>query len=70
MSYIDYAQAGLDLSWIVLMIGLVSTGIAAFLAIFELLRYLKNQGTWIFVWYRLIMGVFLLVGVATNFLPN
>lgn len=52
------------------MIGLVSTGIAAFLAIFELLRYLKNRSPWIFVWYRLIMGVFLLVGVATNFLPN
>lgn len=63
-------KAGLNLNgWITLMVGLVSASIAAFLAIFGL-RYLENQSTWIFVWYRLIMGVFLLVGVATNFLPN
>jgi undecaprenyl-diphosphatase len=52
------------------MVGLVSASIAAFLASFGLLRDLENQGTWIFVWYRLIMGVFLLVSIATKFLPN
>ncbi len=64
-------KAGLDFNgWVTLMVGLVSASIAAFFAIFGLLRYLENQSTWIFVWYRLIMGMFLLVSVATNFLPN
>ncbi len=65
------AKAGLDFNgWVTLLIGLTAASISAFLAIFGLLRYLENQSTWIFVWYRLIMGVFLLISVATHFLPN
>ncbi len=63
------AKAGLDLNgWLILGAGLLSASISAFLAIFGLLRYLEKQSTWIFVWYRLIMGVFLLLGSALGFL--
>lgn len=65
------AQAGLSFDgWITLLVGLTSASIAAFLAIFGLLRYLENQSTWVFVWYRLLMGLFLIIGVATGRLPN
>lgn len=54
-------KAGLSLEgWGTLLIGLVSASISAFLAIYGLLHYLERQSTWIFVWYRLAMGVFLL----------
>ena len=65
------SKAGLDFNgWVTLLIGLTSASIAAFLAIFGLLRYLENQSTWIFVWYRLLMGIFLVVSAVTGFLPN
>jgi len=64
-------KAGLDFhGWMVLLVGLTAASISAFLAIFGLLRYLENHSTWIFVWYRLGMGVFLLVSVAMGWLPN
>ena len=54
-------KAGLSLEgWGTLLIGLISASISAFLAIYGLLHYLERQSTWIFVWYRLAMGVFLL----------
>lgn len=64
-------KAGLDVNgWITLIIGLITASLAAFAAIYGLLRYLERHSTWFFVWYRLIMGIFLVVGVATNFLAN
>ena len=63
------SKAGLDLNgWLILGAGLTSASISAFLAIFGLLRYLENQSTWLFVWYRLAMGVLLLTGSAMGFL--
>jgi undecaprenyl-diphosphatase len=65
------SKAGLDFNgWVILLVGLISASISAFLAIFGLLRYLENQSTWIFVWYRFLMGVGLIIGVATHVLPN
>src|SRR5579883_234931 len=62
-------KAGLDAhGWGTLLVGLVSASISAFLAIYFLLRYLERQSTWIFVWYRLLMGIFLMVGVVVGFL--
>ena len=54
----------------ILGFGLATASIAAFAAIYGLLHYLEKRSTWIFVWYRLIMGVFLLVGVSAGFLRN
>ncbi len=62
-------NAHLDLDgWFTLLIGLTSASISAFVAIYGLLHYLEKRSTWIFVWYRLAMGVFLLVnfGFGTN----
>ncbi|MEH2191009.1 MAG: hypothetical protein V7K64_33430, partial [Nostoc sp.] len=36
----------------------------------SLLHYLEKYSTWVFVWYRLAMGIFLVVSVVTGFLPN
>lgn len=64
-------KAGLSANgWLILLIGLTSASISAFLAIYGLLRYLEKRSTWIFVWYRLALGVFLLIGVGTRFLHN
>ena len=56
--------------WMLLAIGLTSASISAFLAIYGLLSYLERQSTWIFVWYRLLMGLFLIVAVSTHLLPG
>ncbi len=62
------SKAGLDAhGFSVLMVGLLSATVSAFAAIFGLLRYLEKRSTWIFIWYRLAMGIFLLVGSALNF---
>ncbi len=64
-------KAGLDLyGWMILLVGLVTASLSAFAAIYGLLHYLEKRSTWVFVWYRLIMGVFLLVGVSAGFLRN
>ncbi|PZO44543.1 MAG: undecaprenyl-diphosphatase [Pseudanabaena frigida] len=64
-------KAGLDLhGWLILLLGLTSASISAFLAIFGLLRYLEKHSTWLFVWYRLAMGLFLLIGVGVGWLKN
>lgn len=65
------AKAGLDLhGWAILLLGLTSASISAFLAIFLLLKYLEKHSTWLFVWYRLAMGLFLLIGVGLGWLKN
>ena len=62
-------KAGLDANgWFVLLVGLTSARISAFLAICGLLRYLESQSTWIFVWYRLAIGLFLIFGSVQGFL--
>lgn len=64
-------KAGLDTNgWITLIIGLITASISAFAAIYGLLRYLEKNSTWVFVWYRLLMGIFLLVSVRMGFLHN
>jgi undecaprenyl-diphosphatase len=64
-------KAGLDFyGWMILLVGLTTASISAFAAIYGLLHYLEKRSTWIFVWYRLIMGVLLLVGVSAGWLRN
>jgi undecaprenyl-diphosphatase len=64
-------KANLDLnSWLILLAGLISASISAFAAIYGLLHYLEKHSTWVFVWYRLVMGLFLIVAVLTHLLPN
>jgi undecaprenyl-diphosphatase len=50
--------------WSVLAVGLVVASISAFVAIWGLLRYLERFSAWIFVFYRLLLGVVILGGLA------
>lgn len=64
-------QAGLSAAgWLKLLVGLTCASLSAFLAIWGLLHYLEKRSTWIFVFYRLIMGVFLIVAATAGWLPN
>src|SRR5581483_10559976 len=54
--------------WTVLALGLIVASIAAFFAIWGLLRYLERFSTWIFVVYRALLGAFLLLGLSTGWL--
>ena len=59
---LDQNIAGTD--WIPLIVGVISAAVFSYLAIAWLLDFLKKQSTWIFVWYRLAFGLFLLFGVS------
>ena len=52
--------------WSVLALGLIVASVAAFFAIWGLMRVLEQFSTWPFVAYRFILGVVILVGVATG----
>jgi undecaprenyl-diphosphatase len=54
--------------WSILMVGLIVASISAFFAIWVLMRVLEQFSTWPFVVYRFILGVVILVGVATGWL--
>jgi undecaprenyl-diphosphatase len=56
--------------WSVLAVGLVIASLSAFVAIWSLLRILERFSAWPFVLYRFLLGVFLLLAVATGLLPN
>jgi len=54
--------------WSVLAVGLVIASVSAFFAIWGLMRVLERFSAWPFVIYRGMLGVVLLVGVATGWL--
>jgi undecaprenyl-diphosphatase len=51
-----------------LLTGIVSTFFFSYLSIAWLLRYLQRQTSWVFVWYRIGLGVALLIAVGANLL--
>ncbi|MGC1234668.1 MAG: undecaprenyl-diphosphatase UppP [Xanthobacteraceae bacterium] len=54
--------------WSVLLLGLIVASISAFFAIWGLMRILRQFSTWPFVIYRFMLGIVILVGVATGWL--
>ncbi len=67
----DFFATGIDGNQIAsLVAGIISSTIFSYLAIAGLLRFLKTQTTWVFVWYRLIFGILILAGIAMGFLEN
>ena len=48
--------------------GLISSALFSYLAIAWLLEFLKRRSTWVFVWYRLAFGVFILAAVAAGWI--
>ncbi len=53
-----------------LVVGIVSTFIFSYGAIAWLLRFLQTRNTWIFIWYRLAFGIFILVSVTHGLLKS
>ena len=53
-----------------LLIATVVAAIVGYAAIALLIRFLKTHSTWVFIGYRLLLGVVLIVVVSINLLPN
>ncbi len=49
---------------------LISSAVFSYLAIAWLLEFLKRRSTWVFVWYRLGFGVFILTAVALGWIKG
>ncbi|MBL1210635.1 undecaprenyl-diphosphate phosphatase [Geminocystis sp. GBBB08] len=63
----DVFEQGLKISYAIpLTVGLISSWIFSYLAIAWLIRFLQKQDTWVFVWYRLIFGIVILVAMGNN----
>jgi undecaprenyl-diphosphatase len=54
--------------WSMLAVGLVVASVSAFFAIWGPMRVLERFSAWPFVIYRGVLGIFLLIGVATGWL--
>jgi undecaprenyl-diphosphatase len=54
----------------VLMGGLISSAVFSYLAVAWLLAFLKRRSTWVFVWYRLGFGVFILGALALGWIKG
>jgi undecaprenyl-diphosphatase len=54
--------------WELLLIGLIAGSVASYAAIRWLLRYLEHHTAWVFAWYRVALGIVLLVGSSAGWL--
>jgi undecaprenyl-diphosphatase len=62
-------NAGLSFQgWSVLSVGIITASIAAFLAVFGLMKYLEQRSTLIFAWYRLALGFILIIGASMDWI--
>lgn len=59
-----------DATMMPLIAGVISATVFSYATIFWMLEYLKRQGIWIFVWYRVLFGLMILGAVAAGWLPN
>lgn len=65
VEFIGVLEEGLSSSQgIPLLVGTLSSALFSYLAIAWLIEFLKRQSTWVFVWYRLIFGIFILGAIA------
>ena len=64
----DILRGGLDLEQLApLVIGIVSSGIIGYLAIAFLMRYLQTHNTYLFVFYRIALGIVVLLAFWLRF---
>ncbi len=67
----DMVSSGAASSGLIpLVAGLISSTIFSYLAIAWLLKFLQRRSTWVFVWYRLGFGVFILAAVALGWIKG
>ena len=57
-------------AWSVLFVGIGVAAVSAFFAIWGLMKILENFSSWPFVIYRFLLGIVILVGVATGGWPD
>lgn len=62
--------AGESFALLPLIGGLISSAVFSYLAIAWLLEFLKRRSTWVFVWYRLGFGVFILAAVTLGWIKG
>jgi undecaprenyl-diphosphatase len=66
---VSLRKAGLHGSgWLLLALGLAAGSASAYLALWFLVRYLRTHTSWVFVWYRIALGILLLVGAGAGLL--
>ncbi|HEY9706090.1 MAG TPA: undecaprenyl-diphosphate phosphatase, partial [Allocoleopsis sp.] len=61
---------GTDINLFLVLAGVISAFIFSYISIAWLLKYLQTKNIWVFVWYRLGFGLFILLGIFTNVLRN
>jgi undecaprenyl-diphosphatase len=59
-----------NVSLVTLLAGLLAAVVSSYMAIFWLIRFLKQHSTWVFVWYRLAFGAAILLALATGKMQN
>ncbi|GAB4523258.1 MAG: undecaprenyl-diphosphate phosphatase [Pleurocapsa sp.] len=65
----DLLETGIEASGFVpLIAGLISSAIFSYLAIAWLIKFLQKRSTWVFVWYRLGFGVFILAALGLGWI--
>lgn len=52
------------------IVGIISAALVSYASIAWLIKFLKTQNTWIFVWYRLAFGVAILTAISGGAIPN
>lgn len=67
---IGLVGTGIDTDWGSLIMGLIASTIFSYLAIAWLLKFFQTHSTWVFVWYRLLFGSLLWLGIGLGWLPN
>ena len=62
-------ETGLDSSGVVpLIAGIISSAVFSYLAIAWLIKFLQRRSTWVFVWYRLGFGIFILGAILLGWI--
>ncbi len=62
-------ETGFDGSGLVpLVAGIISSAVFSYLAIAWLIKFLQRRSTWVFVWYRLGFGIFILFAVSLGWI--
>ena len=65
----DLIEAGIDSSQTLSIVaGLISSAIFSYLAIAWLIKFLQRRSTWVFVWYRIAFGLFILGALAMGWI--
>jgi undecaprenyl-diphosphatase len=67
---IGLGQHGVDTSWGVLGVGLVSATVFSYLAIAWLLKFFQSHSAWVFIAYRLAFGALIWLAIALGWLDN